>query len=111
MLLALITVLLTPWHGPSLPSAPTGEYSTKYSLSVRGAAHERVDLQAAGVAKGWIAAFCTPTLCAVFHKSLILDNHGTGRLEFELVRVDPKASPHTRVVIEANNRVVARASR
>jgi hypothetical protein len=111
MLFALITVLLTPWHGPSLPTAPTGQYATKYALTVHGTPNERVDLRADGAAKGWIAAFCTPRLCAEFHTSLTLDKHGIGRLQFDLVRIDPKASPHTRVIIQANNRPVAHASR
>lgn len=111
MIFALITVLLSPWHGPALSTAPTGQYATYYSLNVRGAPNERVALRADGVAKGWIAAFCTPTLCAPFRKALTLDRRGSARLQFDLVRTDPKAPPHTKVTIQANNRAVARASR
>jgi hypothetical protein len=111
IVLALVTVLLSPWEGPSLPTAPTGNYQTSYALNVRGAPSARVDLRADGVAKGWIAAFCTERLCSPFHTVVTLNNKGNARLEFSLIRTDPKASPHTRVIIQANNRAVAHASR
>ena len=111
MLFALITVVLSPWHGPSLPTAPTGNYETSWAMNVRGAPTARVDLRADGVSKGWIAAFCTARLCAPFHTVVTLNDKGNARLEFSLIRTDPKASPHTRVIIQANNRAVAHASR
>ena len=109
LLLALV-VTLAPWKGPTLPTTPSGEYVSSYALTVRGAPHQRVDLRAAGVAKGWIAAFCTQTLCAPFRKTVTLGTSGTMKLEYELVRIDPKASHRTRSVISANGRVVATAS-
>lgn len=109
ILLALVTVLLTPWKGASLPAAPSGaEYSVSYAMHVRGAAHQHVVLDADNVAPGWIAAFCTSRLCSPFHKGLDLDSHGAALLEFSLVRTDPKASRHTHVVVRADSRVVAR---
>ena len=111
MLFALITVLLTPWHGASLPTAPTGAYQTSYALTVRGAPSERVNLRANGAAKGWIAAFCTTRLCAPFRTTITLDNGGKARLEFSLIRTDPKAAKHTRANILENNQMAATASR
>ncbi len=110
IVLALVTVLLSPWKGPSLPTAPTGNYETSYAMTVRGAPGARVDLRADGVAKGWVAAFCTARLCAPFHTIVPLDGSGKARLEFSLIRTDPKAAAHTHAVIRANGGAAARAS-
>lgn len=110
IVLALVSVLLSPWKGPSLPTAPTGENQTSYTLQVRGAPGARVDLRADDVAKGWIAAFCTSRLCAPFHTIVTLDASGKARLEFSLIRTDPKAAAHTRALIRADGGVAARAS-
>src|SRR5438552_756655 len=107
MLFALISVLLSPWHGPSLPTAPTGNYVTSYAMSIRGAPRQRVALRADGVAKGWIAAFCTPRLCAPFHSTITLDGAGKARLEFSLIQTDPRAPESSNVIIRANGRWVA----
>ncbi len=108
---ALVTVLLSPWKGPSLPTAPTGNYQTSYAMSVRGAPNARIALRADGVAAGWVAAFCTPRLCSPFHATTTLDGKGRARYEFSLIRTDPKAAAHTRATIRANNQIVATASR
>jgi hypothetical protein len=110
IVLALVTVLLSPWKGPSLPTAPTGNYETSYALNVRGSPSARVDLRADGVAKGWVAAFCTARLCAPFHTIVTLDGTGKARLEFSLIRTDPRAVAHAHAVISANGGVAARAS-
>lgn len=110
IVLALVTVLLSPWKGPSLPTAPTGNYETSYALNLRGAPSARVDLRADGVAKGWVAAFCTARLCAPFHTIVTLDGSGKARLEFSLIRTDPKAAAHAHAVICADGGVAARAS-
>lgn len=109
ILLGLLTVLLSPWKGPPLPTAPLmDEYSKAFALSVRGAPYERLTLSAAHVPKGWIAAFCTPAICSPFHKGLTLNDRGVAHLEFELVPIDVGASRHPHAVILAGNRVVAR---
>ncbi|HEV2262685.1 MAG TPA: hypothetical protein VGR69_10405 [Candidatus Rubrimentiphilum sp.] len=106
---ALITVLLSPWKGASLPTAPSGtEYSVAYAMHIRGAARQHVVLDASNVAPGWIAAFCTSRLCSPFHSMLDLDSHGNAFLEFSLIRTDPKAARHTHVVVRANSHVVAK---
>jgi hypothetical protein len=110
MFFALITVLLSPWHGPSLPTAPTGNYQPSYAMNIRGAPRERVALRADGAAKGWVAAFCTTRLCAPFRTVVTLNDKGVARLEFSLIRTDPNAAPHTRVTIQANSWAVAQAS-
>jgi hypothetical protein len=108
---ALVTVLLSPWKGPSLPTAPTGNYETSWAMTVRGAPGARVELSADGVAEGWVASFCTPRLCAPFHTIATLDGKGIARYQFSLIRTDPKAVPHTHATIRANNSIVATASR
>lgn len=110
IVLALVTVLLSPWKGAVLPTTPTGNYQTSFALNVHGAPRERVTLQADGVAKGWIAAFCTPRLCAPFHTVATLDGKGMARYEFSLIRTDPKAPKHARAIIRANGNVAAGAS-
>jgi hypothetical protein len=109
--LALVTVLLSPWKGPSLPTAPTGNYETSWVMTVRGAPRARVELRADGVAQGWVASFCTPRLCAPFHTIATLDGKGVARYQFSLIRTDPKAVAHTRASILANNQMVAAAAR
>jgi hypothetical protein len=108
---ALVTVLLSPWKGPSLPTAPTGNYETSWAMTVHGAPHARIAVSADGVAKGWIASFCTARLCAPFHTVATLDGKGVARYQFSLIRTDPKAAAHTRASIRANNQLLASASR
>ncbi len=108
---ALVTVLLSPWKGPSLPTAPSGNYETSWAMTVRGAPHARVALSADGVAKGWVASFCTSRLCAPFHTIATLDGKGLMRYQFSLIRTDPKSVAHARASIRANNRTVASALR
>ena len=108
---ALVTVLLSPWKGPSLPTTPTGNYETSWAMTVHGVPHARVELRAAGVAKGWVASFCTPRLCAPFHTVAVLDGKGVARYQFSLIRTDPKAAAHTRAGIRSNNQLLATASR
>lgn len=109
IVLALVTVLLSPWKGPSLPAAPTGNYETSWAMTVHGAPHARVQLLADVAPKGWIAAFCTRRLCAPFHTVATLDGKGIAHYQFSLIRAGPKAAPHPKeVTIRANGRKVAR---
>jgi hypothetical protein len=108
LILSLVTVLLAPWHGAALPTTPTGEYVTSWALTVRGAPHQRVSLSAEGVAKGWVASFCTSRLCAPFRAITTLDARGIARYEFSLIQVDPKGPPGSLVTIRVNGRSVAK---
>lgn len=96
-LLALVTLVLTPWHGASLPTATPG--AVKYKLAVHGPAGDRVQLNANGLPQGWVASFCTPSLCSPFSYSMQLDPHGTGAIEFQAIRTDDRAPKHARVTI------------
>jgi hypothetical protein len=110
IVLALVTVLLSPWKGPSLPTTPTGNYETSWAMTVRGTPRARVELRADGVAQGWVASFCTARLCAPFHTITTLDGKGVARYQFSLIRTDPKAAAHAHATVRANNQVVATAS-
>ena len=95
--LAIITLALGPWRGPSLPTAsPAAE---KYKLTVRGPADGQVALRATGLPKGWVASFCTSTTCSPFRYTMELNDRGTGVIEFQAIRTDDSAPKHTHVVI------------
>lgn len=82
----LLAVLLTlaPWHGPDVASAPV--HAVKYRLTVRGTPGAHVHLRASGVARGWLAAFCTSRICSPEQTWLDLPKSGTGVMQFELIR-------------------------
>jgi hypothetical protein len=98
--LAIITLVLAPWHGPSLPTATPG--AVKYKLTVRGTPAQRIDLSASGLPSGWVASFCTPTLCSPFRYSMQLDGRGTGFIEFQAIRTDHSAPKHIRIMVTAS---------
>lgn len=95
--LALITLALGPWQGPSLPTAIPN--AVKYKLTVRGPARARVELRAGGMPKGWVASFCTDSVCSPFRYGMELNARGTGVIEFQAIRTDDSAPKHTNVVI------------
>lgn len=97
--LAAITLALTPWHGPSLPTASPA--AAKYKLTVHGPARQRVDLHAGGLPSGWVASFCTPTYCSPFEYRVQLDDHGVAVIEFQAIRTDEAAPKHATVTITA----------
>lgn len=100
MILALVTLLLTPWHGPSLPTATPA--AAKYRLEVRGPAGGRVLLHAGGLPSGWVASFCTQDLCSPFSYRMQLDGRGEGQVEFQAVRTGDTAPESARVTITAD---------
>jgi hypothetical protein len=83
MLLAVV-LSLSPWHGPDLPSAPAN--AVKYRLSIHGAPGAHVHLRTSGVARGWLAAFCTSKICSPGQTWLDLPKSGSYALQFELIR-------------------------
>lgn len=97
---AFITLLLAPWKGPSLPTA--GDAAAKYKLGVRGPAESKVRLHAEGLPKGWVASFCTQTLCSPFSYTLELNDRGQGEVEFAAIRTDDAAPAHARITITAD---------
>jgi hypothetical protein len=95
--LAVITLALAPWHGPSLPTATPN--AAKYKLTVRGTARQHVDLRADGLPSGWVASFCTPTLCSPFQYTMVLNGRGIGIIEFQAIRTDDSAPRHVKIIV------------
>lgn len=100
MLLALVTLVLGPWTGPSLPTATPA--AVKYKLTVTGPADKSVALRADGLPKGWIASFCTDKACAPFRYTLQLDDRGKGIVEFQAIRTDESAASRVRITLAAD---------
>lgn len=99
LVLALLTLALAPWRGPSLPTATPD--AVKYKLTVRGPSEQRVDLRATGLPRGWVASFCTERLCSPFAYTLQLNDRGTGVIEFQAIRTDDAAPRHAEVSVSA----------
>jgi tetratricopeptide (TPR) repeat protein len=83
------TVSLAPWTGPELPGSIPN--TLKYRLVVAGSAGKHVALAAKGVAKGWIASFCSDRVCSPFKVSVAIPQSGVKIIEFQLVPPDPGA--------------------
>ncbi len=77
---------IEPWTGASLATATST--AVKYRLHVAGAPNATVRLRADGVAKGWLAAFCTPKVCAPARVDVTLPLSGQAVYQFELIRED-----------------------
>lgn len=98
--LALVTLAIGTWHGPSLPTVnPAAE---KYKLTVRGPSEGLVHLRAAGLPPGWVASFCTDKLCSPFRYDMHLNDRGTGVIEFQAIRTEDAAPRHVHVTITTN---------
>jgi hypothetical protein len=73
-----------PWTGKDL--ATTTSTAAKYKLVVKGKPNTTVALVATGFAQGWIAAFCTSTVCAPVRVMVTLPASGETDIAFELIR-------------------------
>jgi hypothetical protein len=63
---------------------------TSYAVRVHAPAGSIVRLSAVDVPRGWIASFCTPSVCSPFHVSLPV-HAGTGTIQLSYVRSDERA--------------------
>ena len=90
-ILALAALAISPWSGHDLPTAT--QAAAKYRLQVSGAPGTTVELQATGVADGWIAAFCNDRVCSPTHVSETIPVSGRAVVQFELIRETDDA-PH-----------------
>ncbi|MDQ2873151.1 MAG: hypothetical protein M3R35_08505 [Candidatus Eremiobacteraeota bacterium] len=97
--LAATTLAFSPWHGKVLQASPG---AIQYRLSVRGTPHTTVKLAAIGLARGWIASFCTDKVCSPMQYSMELPGSGTGAIEFQVIRNDPSAPHRTHVVVRSD---------
>lgn len=90
-------VSIAPWKGGDLPTATTS--ATKYRLTVAGAPRTVAHLRTAGVAPGWIAAFCNTRICSPNAIDVTLPASGRATLQFELIREDERAARVSGAVI------------
>mgnify|MGYP001163432394 CR=1 FL=1 len=84
---------VNPWSGASLATATSA--AVKYRLRVAGTPNATISLHADGVAKGWLAAFCTPKVCSPMRVDVTLPASGQAVYQFELIREEPGAPAHS----------------
>lgn len=93
MLLALAQsathLSVEPWTGNDFQV--TTDTAAKYRLEVTGKPNSTTRLRAAGVATGWLAAFCTPRLCSPQRIDVKLPASGDAVFQFELIRESDNA--------------------
>lgn len=89
--LAMTTLLLTPWHGKDLQTATAA--AATYRLTIHDRPASSVHLRATRVAAGWIAAFCDERVCSPMQVSETMPASGSMTLQFELIREEGSA-PH-----------------
>lgn len=93
MLLAVVQsathLTVQPWTGSDFQI--TTETAAKYRLEVTGRPNSTLRLHAAGVAQGWLAAFCTPRLCSPQRIDARLPASGDAVFQFELIRESENA--------------------
>jgi hypothetical protein len=90
---------IAPWSGKDLATVTPS--AAKYKLTVKGAPGTDVHLVATRVAGGWLAAFCTPSVCSPDRVNVAIPDSGETALSFELIREDPGASHASGAVISA----------
>jgi len=79
-----------PWTGKDLTT--TTSAAAKYRLLVEGKPNATVRLEATEVATGWLAAFCTPTVCAPQRVDVTIPASGQAVYQFELIRESETAA-------------------
>lgn len=97
----MLALTLSAWQGTNLPTV-TGE-TYRYALDVVGHPEQHVRLSAQGVPPGWIAAFCTPTMCAPMQVRFTLSADGRRRFEFGLIRESGSVPPTMRITIRSSD--------
>lgn len=83
-----LMLALGPWSGADLPTATTGTF--RYKLTLSGEGGHAVRLTTGPLPKDWIASFCTPRICAPFKTTLVLPPGGTATIEFQLIPPDER---------------------
>jgi hypothetical protein len=78
-----------PWTGTSLPAASRSAVS--FRLTITGRPKSTVTLVASAVAGGWLAAFCTSSVCSPERVDVTLPSSGRAVYQFELIRQIPNA--------------------
>lgn len=91
-ILAVAALTLTPWKGTDLPTATLA--AAKYRLTIAGQPGQVVHLHTAGVADGWIAAFCDMKVCSPSQLTETIPKSGSVVVQFELIR-ETEDAPHS----------------
>lgn len=100
--LAVIALAIQPWSGHDLSTATTAAVA-KYRLEVSGKPNEVVRLQAAGLADGWLGAFCTPKVCSPQRVEAVLPASGHAIFQFELIRESDSAPTESGATITSSD--------
>lgn len=90
--------MIAPLLALVLTVAPSGK---EYAVKAHGAPRATVQLRAENVPQGWVAAFCTPTLCSPFAYALPLDAKGDGQIHLRLIRTGDNAPRNLRISVSA----------
>ncbi|HET7815844.1 MAG TPA: hypothetical protein VFL13_15890 [Candidatus Baltobacteraceae bacterium] len=90
--------MIAPLLALVLHISPAG---TEYAVKAHGAPRATVQLKAENVPHGWVAAFCTATLCSPFAYALPLDEKGDGQIHMRLIRTDDAAPHRLRISVTA----------
>lgn len=95
-----LSLFLGPYVGPPLNASIPG--TSKFLVTVRGRAGQRVILRAVDVPAGYVASFCTDRVCAPFRVELALPYSGRQAIELQLIANEPNAREPRTVVVTAN---------
>jgi hypothetical protein len=79
-----------PWTGKDLTTTTVA--AAKYRLVVDGKPNATVRLEASDVADGWLAAFCTTSVCAPQRVDVTIPASGQAVYQFELIRESDTAA-------------------
>jgi hypothetical protein len=92
---------IQPWTGKDLTL--TTSAAAKYRLVVQGKPNATLQLEAKEVADGWLAAFCTPSVCAPQRVSVTIPASGQAVYQFELIREADTAAATSGATITGGN--------
>lgn len=90
--------MIAPLLALVLTVAPSGN---EYAVKAHGAPRTSLQLRAQNVPQGWVAAFCTATLCSPFAYTLPLDEKGNGQIHLRLIRTEDNAPRRLRISLTA----------
>ncbi len=103
---ALALVLaLGPYDGPLLPGSVPD--AARFAVSIVGRSHQTVSVRVDPIPRGYIASFCTPSVCSVSRVSVRLPANGRESIELQLVRNANDATRPARVTVRALGAVPA----
>lgn len=97
--LGVIGLAISAWGGANYATADIA--AVRYRLVVTGPPGSQVHLRADGVARGWIAAFCTPQLCSPERVDAVLPASGRAVYAFELFRETSTAPKESAAIVRS----------